>query len=175
VSLHIYVTTVTNGVRLITSPAEQHLARDLRSVLRDVEIGDRIPESEVFRDALSALEYYIPEVLREVHPEWKHESLDAVFPECSTKSAEHEIDIVGTCIVISDQTMVPTHTRIRVSATTNAIVSMQCKLGELAGKAMERIPYGGNHGCRLHVASREETIQWAYDVAFGVPKGSREC
>lgn len=124
-SLHIYVTAVTNGVRLITSPAEQYLARDLCGVFRDVGIGDRIPESEVFRDALSSLEYYFPEVLREVHPEWKHESLDAVFPECSTKSAEHEIDIVGTCIVISEQTMVPTHNRIGVSATTNAIVSMQ--------------------------------------------------
>ena len=157
-----------------TTAAEQCLARHLHAVLREIKIGDRIPESEDFREAMSSLEYFIPEVLQEIHPEWKHECLDAVFPECSTKTAEHEIEIVGTCIVISDQTMAPTHTRIRVSPTADAVESMQCKLGELAGSQMKRIPYGGNHGCRLHVASRKETIQWAYHVAFGVPRKSRE-
>jgi len=45
--------------------------------------------------------------------------------------------------------------------------SYQCKLGELAGKTLKRIPYGGNHGCRLHVSSRKETIQWAWRCVRG--------
>ncbi len=138
-------------------------------MLSHVEIGDRIPESDALREAMSSLEYFIPQVLREIHAEWEHEALDAVFVECCTGIAEHEIEIVGTCIMVSDQTMVPTHTRIRVYATVNAIESMDCKLGELANDTMKRTPYGGNHGCRLPVATRIEEIQWTYHVVFGIP------
>lgn len=172
--LAYFLTAFTNGGPNFNSAAEQHLARDLRIVLRDIKIGDQIPETEELWEAMSSLEYFIPEVLREIHPEWKHESLDAVFPECCIKTAELEIEILGTCIVISDQTMVPIHTRIRVSATENAIESMQCKLGELAGQTMKRVAYGGYHGCRLHVASRKGTIKWAYHVAFDLHEESRE-
>ena len=161
--------------RTIDSSAEQHLACELRTVPGDVETGDRIPESEALRAAMSSPEYLIPEVLRENHAEWKHESVDAVFPDCCIKTADREIEFAGACIVISDQTMVPVPAHIHVAATANAIESMQCKIGKLAGQTMNRVPDGGNHGGRLHVALRKETIQWAYHVAFGPPGESREC
>lgn len=122
---------------------------------------------------MSALEYFIPQVLREIHAEWKHESLDAVFPETATKTAELEIEIIGTCIVISDQTMVPTYTWIRVSQHDDTIESMQCRLGELVGNRMKRVPYGGDSGCRIPCALRLDSVQWAYHVAFGLDGESR--
>ena len=60
------------------SATEQHLARDLRTVLQNVDVGDHIVDSDDLREAMSTLEYFIPQVLREIHPEWNHESLDAV-------------------------------------------------------------------------------------------------
>ncbi len=156
------------------SATEQHLARDLRTVLQNVDVGDHIVDSDDLREAMSTLEYFIPQVLREIHPEWKHESLDAVFPEIVTKKAKYEIEIIGTCIIISDQTMVPTYNWIRVSATDDVIESMQCKLGELTGDTMKRVPYGSNSGCRIPIASRVDSVKWAYHVAFGLDKTSTQ-
>ena len=163
------VTTAT-----VTTAMEQHLARDLRAVLLDTEIGDCVLESEGFRAAVRSLEYFIPAVLREIHPEWRHESLDGVSPANATQTAIHEIEIVGTCIIISDQALVPIHTCFRVSAAKDVLESMQCKLGELVGGKMKRIRYGDNHIYRIQTASRKETIQWAYHIGFGAPRESSE-
>ena len=119
---------------------------------------------------MSFLEYFIPEILREVHSEWKHEGLDGVCPEIVTKTAKCEIEIIGTCIVISDQAVVPSYNLIRVSATDDVIESMECKLGELIGDSMKRVPYGSKSGVRKPIASHVDLIKWAYHIGFGATK-----
>jgi hypothetical protein len=52
---------------------------------------------------------YIPEVLREIHSEWKYESLDGIYPEIARKNGDLEIEIIGLCIFIQDQTLTPLH------------------------------------------------------------------
>ena len=125
------------------SATEQYLARDLRTVLQNVDVGDHIVDSDDLREAMSTLEYFIPQVLREIHPEWKHESLDAVFPEIVTKKAKYEIEIIGTCIIISDQTMVPTYNWIRVSATDDVIESAATH----EKRTGTELVLDGSHGC----------------------------
>ena len=64
----------------ITSRAEVIVTKSLRIILDSMMTGDRIQETDEFRDTLSAMEYFIPEVFREIHSEWTYESLDGVFP-----------------------------------------------------------------------------------------------
>ncbi|MCP4480515.1 MAG: hypothetical protein GY818_20715 [Planctomycetaceae bacterium] len=158
------------GRPAIASSTEQLLVRGLRNVLQSVDVGDQIVDSKDPRRAMSFLEYFIPEILREVHSEWKHEGLDGVCPEIVTKTAKCEIEIIGSCIVLSDQAVLPSYILIRVSATDDVIESMECKLGELIGDTMKRVPYGSKSGVRKPIASHVDLIKWAYHVGFGATK-----
>lgn len=64
-----------------THPLERQLAFSLRVACGGLSVGDDISGSDYFRSIVSTLEFYLPAVLREVHPIWKHESLDGVFHE----------------------------------------------------------------------------------------------
>jgi hypothetical protein len=106
--------------------------------------------------------------LREVHAEWKHESLDGVFSELARKSADWQAEIAGLCILITDQTLTPYHVCLRVASETDEIEWLECKLGETRDDKMVRIPYDSNRGGRRSVAVRLHTINWKYHVGFGV-------
>jgi len=149
-----------------TSRAEAFLARELRLALADIPIGAPITDSDQFRDALSSLEYFIPEVLGEIHTEWRHESLDGIFPEIATKTNTYEVEIAGLCIIISDQTLTPIHVRLLTAPDKDEIAWLECRLGESSPQGMVRIPYGSSRG-KLAVASRLDTIDWVYFVGFG--------
>lgn len=60
------------------SKAEQCLCRALRVELADLAVGEKWTEYEPVRKMTSSLEWFIPEVLRELHPKWKSEALDGV-------------------------------------------------------------------------------------------------
>jgi hypothetical protein len=149
------------------SIAEQHLANELRLTLAGIPIGAAITGSESFRAVLTSLEYFIPEMLREVHADWQHESLDGVFPEMARKTGENEIEISGTCILISDQTMTPIHVLLRIAADDNEIEFLDCKLGETGPNGMIRVPYGSNRVGKIAVSGRLDKINWVYHVGFG--------
>lgn len=146
---------------------EQELAREIRAALDGMVVGENIPDSISFRNAMRALEWFIPQLLREVHPEW-NEALDGVYPQVAVKTGENEAEIIGMCILISDQTCTPLHVRLRAAIDMNEIESLECRLGEIArdGK-MRRIPYGTNRSRDLAVVHRLNDIVWAYHFAFG--------
>jgi hypothetical protein len=121
------------------------------------------------KSVCSALEHYLPAVLREVHAEWRHESLDGVFCELACKTGRREIELAGLCILISDQTLTPYHVRLRV-AEADEIEWLDCRLGEIRNGKMVRIPYGYGPASRgkLWAAYRLDRIEWRYHVGFGL-------
>lgn len=121
---------------------------------------------------LSALEFFVPEILKEIHPEWKYESLDGILPVVARKTGETQVEIFGQCILISDQTLAPIHLRVQVTPAGDEISWLEIKLGELSKHGMVRTPYNSPDAIIKKVYGPPEKnadlFDWAYKVTFGV-------
>jgi hypothetical protein len=147
---------------------EEQTAQSLRSLLDSLPLGN-IENSERLRDFLACLEFFLPVVLAEVYPHWKNESMDGLFPEVSRKIAAGEGEFVGMCFLMDDQSPVPYHVRARVSASSDEIEWMECKLGESgSGRGgMVRSPDQYSEKRIFTMLSRPEMIDWAFKAMFG--------
>ena len=152
-----------------THDLEQQLARGLRATCDTVSIGCDISQSDDLPAITSALEFYLPGVLREVHAYWKHESLDGLFHELAIKTAPRQAEIAGLCILISDQTLTPYHVQLRHAVDAEEIEWLDCRLGEIHDGAMVRVPYNSyfNRGGIRSIADRLHAIEWQFHVGFG--------
>ena len=153
----------------MASKSEEHAAHWLRAVLAPLDDGSPIYQSEEFKNALVGLEWFIPEVLGEIHPEWNDESLDGILPAYARKIAAEELMVAGGCILISDQTVVPMHLRLKIGTSADQITWLECRLGERGddGK-MKRMPYDSWSAKKLMAAAEElDSIDWVYKVKFG--------
>ena len=154
----------------MVSKAEEIASRRLRAILVGIPTGTTIPDSAEFRDALSALELFLPTVLAEVHSEWRGESLDGIYPHVAQKTAEGEAEILGLCCLISDQTLTTIHLRLQLSSSTDEVSWLELRLGAKGRAGMVRTPYLSSTSIhkRLHALSRNaNTIEWVYKVTFG--------
>ena len=75
-------------------------------------------------------ELFLPRCLREVYPEWANESLDGLFVARATKTGPASAVFVGTCILISDQTVTPFAVELGAIEETEHAIVVQLKLGE---------------------------------------------
>ena len=160
----------------MVSRAEQIISRSLRTVLAELPDGASIGDCDLFRDVLSGLEFFLPQILSEVYPEWKGESLDGVMPLLACKRCELDAEIFGLCILISDQTITPLHVRLQVAASTDEVSWLECRLGEREKHGMVRMPYDSSAiAKRLHALDgRQDLIDWVYQVTFGVRRRINE-
>ncbi len=149
-----------------TSAAESRLCRALRRLLASLPRQSAIRESEEFRDVLVSLEFFIPEVLREIHQDWEDESLDGVLPAVARKLGNDEIEIVGHCILISDQTLTPFHLRLQLDPTEEAASWLECRLREAASSGMTRAPYKQDISL-AKLLGRPDRMEWVYHVGYG--------
>lgn len=138
-------------------------------VLSQIPVNSTIPESDAFHDVLSSLEYFIPEIFREIYHEWKYESLDGVLAGTGLKTNNHEAKIAGLAIIISDQTITPVLVHLRIAPDKDEIVWFECKLGELGPDGMIQVPYGcsSNRMDKIAVVDQLDRIEWVYQVSFG--------
>jgi hypothetical protein len=114
---------------------------------------------------LLGLEYFLPGVLREIHPEWNEQSLDGIFPVFARKTAEGEAEIYGQCILITDQTLTAIHVRLQIDASKDEISWLECRLGEMDQDGMVRRPYKFP---RLYdLVATPDMVDWPYKVTFG--------
>lgn len=120
-----------------------------------------IPESEIFNDALSALEYFIPEVLREVYDEWKYEFLDGIYPGLALKTNDYEAEIAGLGIILSDQTYTPLHVRLKLLSDQDEVSWFDCKLGEVDPRGLSK------KMDTIAIVERLHRIEWSYHAGFG--------
>lgn len=123
---------------------------------------------------LSSLEYFIPDVLAEVHYEWRREGLDGVLPLRARKVSELEAELVGHCILISDQTVVPFHLRLQIDPSEDKVSWLELRLGQRGERGMMRTPYDTlpASGKLLQVLENAtDRIQWTYEVTYGERRG----
>jgi hypothetical protein len=154
----------------IVSILEQRLSRSLRLILADLPNGASIPDSEQYRDALTALQYFIPVILGEIYREWTFQGLDDVVPVEARKTGEGEAEIFGLCCFVSDQTLTPLHLHLQVAASNDEISWLECRLGERWQEGMLRKPYRFLREMTKHIRALEgkvDLIDWVYKVTFG--------
>jgi hypothetical protein len=148
---------------------EKYLASELVEILSKAAVGvlPTIPPSS---DFCMSLELFLPRLLRADFPEWENESLDAVYIAWARKNGEAEIELYGTCILISDQTIAPFRTSIRVSETGDSIASCHLMLGE---RSKENLPISGpvctspesTYFIRS-ITDRIAQIRWSFEVRY---------
>lgn len=163
---HSFVLHASAETDAFAHSLEQELARGLRAACDMIPIGEDISQSDGFRVVVSALECYLPAMLREVHLCWKHESLDGVFHEKAVKTAARRAEIAGHCIRISDQTLTPFHVQLGHALNVDEIEWLDCRLGEVRGGVMVRIPYSRRYRIRS-VSDRLHSIEWKFHIGFG--------
>jgi hypothetical protein len=151
---------------------EETIACLLRAILDGLADDAIIENSEAFRNVLNALNFFLPAILAERHPEWKHESLDGIYPDCARKTGPNDVEISGVCILISDQTLTPLHVCLQISASGNEIEWLECTLGVRGeGKlGMLRVPYDAMSDKQLVAATMgkdKDIFDWAFMVGFG--------
>jgi hypothetical protein len=154
----------------MASGAEQIVSQSLRAVLADLPNGASIADTEQFRVFLTRFQWFLPEVLVEVYPEWNRESLDGVVPLVARKPREGEAEIFGLCILISDQTVTPLHLHLEIAPSVDEISWLECRLGERGENGMVRTPYDSLNTAakRLYrLECRHDRIDWVYKVTFG--------
>lgn len=154
----------------ITTRAEQIISKSVLSILNSMAAGDCIHETPEFRHVLSALEFFIPEVLSEIHSEWSYEGLDGVLPLVAEKTAVRTMCILGQCILVGDQTRVPILVELQVSPTGNNLNWLECKLGARDRNGMIRTPYESPSKITkllYSLSGNRGSIDWAYVVTFG--------
>ncbi|GAB5407546.1 MAG: hypothetical protein Aurels2KO_57770 [Aureliella sp.] len=141
----------------------------LSPLLASHSVGDPINPRPNNNYIFSSLEFFLPEILRERHKEWQHESLDGLYPKTFRKTAEHEIDFVGLTIFIPDQTFTPIHLQLQLSPDHDCVSWVDLRLGERIGNNCRREPYSRSQttGTMFHVAERLGSIEWFYHVGYG--------
>jgi hypothetical protein len=156
----------------MASMSEQSVSQHLRSALAPLSEGDAIDDCSL-RKQLGWFEFFLPQVLREVHGAWANESLDGFLPAIVRKTAPLEAEIVGHCILISDQTVAPFHLRVQIAADVDEICWMELRLGITENGKMRRLPSAGNWPSKHFWLSSPEianSIDWAYAVTFGAKR-----
>lgn len=151
------------------SVPEQRVCERLAPLLREHEVGDSLGDLGTARELMTSFEFFLPEVLREVHEEWRYESLDGIYPRVFRKTAEREAELLGLAIFISDQTLTPVHFRLHLSPTFDRVAWIDLRLGERSESGCRREPYGYAkvQGTMLHVSERLDSIEWFYHVGYG--------
>lgn len=146
-------------MREISIP-EQRVCERLGPLLREREIGESLGDWNMQRDLLVSFEFFLPGVLREVHAEWKGESLDGVYPQMFRKVSDREMELVGIAIFISDQTLTPIWFNLQLSPQFDRVSWIDLRLGEHTEIGCRREPYshGKVQGSILHVLERLESI-----------------
>lgn len=159
-----------DDVSQMASLAEQNAIRSFRIILANQSSGAPIEDSEEFQQALGALEFFVPEVLSELHPEWRWESLDGIIPVVARKTGDREVEIFGLCILISDGASAPIHLRLQIAPSQDEVVWLECQLGEKGPKGMIRQPTKPLDSAlkRLYLLDgKTDLIDWLYKVTFG--------
>lgn len=154
----------------MSNPWEASTARHLRRVLDRLPDRSPIADSSHFVLFLNSLECFAPAVMAEVSDWWKHESFDGFYWSSSRKVSSREAEFFGICILITDQSFVPLHVRLRVAPVVDEIEWLECRVGERGDGpgGMGRFAWREWH---LHlprllvdVARRADRIRWACHV-----------
>lgn len=146
------------------------IARSLRAILTELSDGAPIARGEHFDTVVTALECFLPEVLAEIHHEWRREGFDGVLPLRARRVNQLEAEMVGHCILISDQTVAPFHLRLQIDRQRDDVSWLELRVGQRAEGGMVRSPYDHPSASAKLLQILDQTvdrIHWAYQVIYG--------
>jgi hypothetical protein len=149
--------------------AEIVIARSLRRFLA-TQSDTASTEPPQRWDVFNGFEYFLPKVLGQIYDYWKNESFDGFFAAQCRKIGPNSAEIIGVCILISDQTVTPIHVRLGISPSEDVIVWMECKVGVRGDGqgGMKRTPYSIWRKNPLIAIPRPiESIDWMYKISLG--------
>ncbi len=150
----------------MTSKAEAKTCHGLREIVDELQQGAQIPDSVGFRESLSGLEYLLPEVLAAEHHWWRYEGFDGILPAVARKVGPQEIEVIGVCILISDQSVTPIYVRLGLSSEADEIAWLECKVGEPGDRdgGLHRDSYESRRIASdlASVGDRASQINWVY-------------
>jgi len=105
------------------------LTMELTSVLRELPVDSEFHVSPS-APLCDSLEIFLPRRLRERYPEWEKESLDGIFVARAIKTGARRAELVGTCILITDQTLTPFVVDLEVAEPNGPVTVHRLRLGE---------------------------------------------
>lgn len=147
------------------------LASELHDLLQGIPIGAQfaVPPSA---NICYSLELFIPGVMRRRYPEWEKESLDGIFVARAIKTGSAAAELMGTCILISDQTVTPFFVDLKLSqrAHSDAVTAIRVMLGEPGGGPLgiSGPPCNSPEAQRLlmSLVDRIDKVAWSYAFSF---------
>jgi hypothetical protein len=143
-------------------------AMQIATCLEGRAVGQPLP-LDSSSDLCDTLELLIPAALREAHPEWATESIDGFFFSSAVRGFDDSAEIVGTCILIGDQTVTPFALDVALE-DAETFRSFRIRLGERGDG-----PLGiSGPKCTSDAAgelldslnTRLDQIAWVYDLAL---------
>lgn len=150
------------------SPDLERLAAEhVASYLEGVIVGLSLP-IDSSAPLCDVLELLVPEILRRDSPEWLEESIDGFIFSSAVKTGQASAELVGICILISDQTVTPFVLSIRLS-DRHRFESLRIRLGEPgSGSLGISGPPCNSRAAQTLLAGlteRLDTVKWVYDFA----------
>jgi len=131
-------------------------------------IGESLP-LDSSSDLCGTLELLIPAVLRGRYPEWAEESIDGFFFSSAVRGFEDSAEIVGTCILISDQTVTPFVLDVALE-DAETFRSFRIKLGERGSGPLGISGPKCTSDAALEMLqalnARLDQIAWVYDLTL---------
>lgn len=108
--------------------AEEIASRKLSAVLADVAVGEELPDSATFREALAALAYALPELFAKTRLS-RRRGLDNIDSAQARRTGERNLEVVGLCRYASGQTLVPFRIDLELVAEVDAIARFDFRVG----------------------------------------------
>lgn len=155
--------------RQVSRDVVSQLASELHDLMQGLPVGAQftVPPSA---DICYSLELFIPGVLRQRYPEWEKESLDGLFVARATKMGSAAAELIGTCILISDQTVTPFRLDLNVSqeGDSDAVTAVRVMLGEPGSGPLgiSGPPCNSRDAQRLltSLVDRIDRVEWSYTL-----------
>ena len=143
------------------------LAAQLRKLLDGVPIGSHFgvhPGDHI----CYCLELFLPRALREQHAEWEKESLDGLFVARATKTGPTAAELVGTAILISDQTVTSFAVELAAGEVGGGVAVRHLSIGEAgAGPLGISGPAANSNDAQRLLANllgRIDEVAWSYTL-----------
>jgi hypothetical protein len=151
-------------LRTAITEREEELCRRLRSLLHEVPTGTDVPDSPELREVLNSVEWYLTDVIREIHPECDY-CFDGIEPRQLRKIGDNALEVRGMVWLLDDScSLVPLHVRLQVAADEDRICWLECRVAK-------RPRAGSTDSVSKQLSSLyaqdEGAIDWAYEVGFG--------
>jgi hypothetical protein len=166
----------------MTSTDEQRCSRALRAIPAELPSGASFAELQTkeYRKFLSGLDWFISDVLAEIHPEWMNQktmtsrAMDGIVPLVARKTGDREAELFGICYLLVNEARshatAPLHVRLQIAPNAEEITWFECRLGERGKDGLEEPPYNALavFPKRYYLLDgKYEQLDWFYEVTFG--------